>query len=300
MNDHTNIFNNKVILAIIVVAVLALGAGFQIVQATLETGPDVIPAPDVISDDPPGATNERQQAFDEAQEVTLPVDVRCDNTILSAGENVNSHMIFFNTRFDGISEDLNRTWTFEEEILCVMSNRNGLYQANTDNLLGAPGTDYPGPFDSRGLESDDSYQVNGNAITVSMRAEEPGDWIRVVTRWTTPEDTTAPVVYCSPTKANAKEPNANKPDKEPGGNLVELIGADDVDGEVDLYFTDSVSGTEFGPFISGTIIRHTIAKGAEPGQSESNSAAEFVIKTQGSATLSATDGAGNEGTATCQ
>ena len=46
--------------------------------ATLVGGPDIIPAPASIIDDPPGATNDHQQAFDEAQGVLLAADVDCD------------------------------------------------------------------------------------------------------------------------------------------------------------------------------------------------------------------------------
>lgn len=299
MRHISYIFEAKVLVALLLVGIVAVGAGFKIAEATLVNSSGVIPAPDVIADDTPGATNDRQQAFDEAQEVTLPVDVRCDRTILAAGDTVNSHMIFFNTPFTGISEDLNRTWTFEEEILCVMSNSNGLYQADTDRLLGAAGTDYPGPFIGRGLENNDSYVVDGNQITVSMTAEEPGDWIRILTQWTPPADDNPPVVYCAPT-VNPAGNDPKKSDKSQGGNFFELIGSDDSDGPVDIYLIDPVSGTEFGPFESGTTIKQNVAKGAPPSQEALEGEINYSIKTQGTLEISATDSNGNEASAVCE
>lgn len=285
-------------LYIAAVAVIALGAGFGIAQATLTGGPSIISAPDVIADDPPeGAVNDRQEAFDERQAVTLTQEIQCDSTILEPGEVVSSHMIFYNTRGVGITSDANRTWTFEDEIVCVMSNRNGLYQAQTDNLLGAPGTSYPGPFSSRGLESDDSYSVNGNQITVTMNAEEPGDWIRVVTKVAVPPDTTPPVVYCDPgVNPAGKEKNEKKQGND---KFYELIGADDVDGAVDIYLTDSESEITFGPFDSGDNVQLTEAKGATPRQEIGNGEVDYRISTQGQVMISATDEAGNEGEAVC-
>lgn len=286
---------------VLLTAALALGAGYSIAQATLSSGPAIISAPAIISDDAPGAVNTQQQAFDERQEVTLTEDVRCDTSIIPAGEVVNSHMIFFNTQFLSPETDANRTWTFEDEIICVMSNRNGLYQAQTDHFLGAPGTSYPGPFASRGLESDDSYTVNGNQIVVTMTAEEPGDWIRVLTRVQVQADTTPPVVYCDAGsnpggKTQEKKEQSSGSDKE---IFVELIGADETDGAVDLYLTDSESGIEFGPFAPGTQVQLVEAKGATPQQTPGSGTVEYRIRTNGEVMISATDEAGNEGSSVC-
>jgi|GEM_PF-2407163 len=283
------LFQPFVVIALII---MMLGVGISIVQATLLSEPNIISAPAVISNDQP--TNTKQQAFNERQHVTLTEDVRCSNTTIPAGEIVNSHMIFYNTAFNSPEVDANRVWEFDAEVVCVMAEQTGLLQALTDNSLGALGTNYPGPFDGRGLEEDgsDSYSISGNTLTVTMTAEEPGDWIRVLTRYVPPPDNEAPIVYCNHVTKNA--------DGKGGGNVFELIGADNADGTVALYLTDDVSGEEFGPFVPGTTIRHSIAKGATPGENTSNNkAVDFSIKAQGELTISATDEAGNTGSEQC-
>lgn len=276
-----------------VVLVAVLGTGIGVVHATLLNSTGVIDAPAIISDDEPGATNNRQQAFMERQQVTLLEDVRCSNTTIAAGEVVDSHMIFYNTPFLSPETDANRVWEFGGEVICVMAERSGLLQALTDNLLGAPGTSYPGPFDSRGLETDgtDSYTISGNTLTLTMTAEEPGDWIRVLTKAATLPDTTAPVVYCEPdTKKNGS--NNDK--------IVTIIGADETDGAVDIYLTDSGSSQEFGPFAPGTRVQLTQAKGAAPSAKETkNDNVDYTVKFQDVLTIHATDAAGNKGQAQC-
>lgn len=291
MKKLTKQMFERPLLALLVLAIV-LGTGISVVQATILSDPDIIDAPDIIADDTPGATNNRQQAFEERLQVTLTEDVRCSNGTVPAGEVVDSHMIFYNTTAVSPTTDANRVWEFGGEIICVMAERSGLLQAMTDNFLGAPGTSYPGPFDSRGLETDgtDSYAISGNVLTLTMTAEEPGDWIRVLTRSTIAEDTTPPIVYCE-----APEKKGNGPDK-----TFTLIGADDTDGAVALYLTDTVTGTEFGPYTPGTVISHGIAKGATPSERKvKNDNADYSIKSQGELTITATDEAGNVGEAAC-
>lgn len=148
--------------------------------AAVISGPDIIAAPASVIDDPPGATNTNQQAFNERQSVLLASDLAVDGGTISAGTRVNSHMIFLNTRGTGRTRDLNVTWGFDGAILGVMSDSGGNLEAASNAILGAPGTFYPGSFATRGFESDDSYTINGNLLTVSMTVTEPGDWIRVV------------------------------------------------------------------------------------------------------------------------
>lgn len=289
-NIFLRILTNTVAFAIALVVVL--GAGIGVVQATLVGNSGVIAAPAVIADDTPGATNERQEAFDERQHITLTEDIMCSNGVVQAGETVNSHMIFYNTPFLSPETDANREWEFDGEVVCVMAERSGLHQGTTDSIFGAIGTQYPGPFASRGLETDgtDSYEINGNTLTVTMTAEEPGDWIRVLTKVTVPEDTTPPTAFCE-----AAEKKGNGPDR-----TFTLIGADDVDGTVDLYLTDTVTETEFGPYAPGTVITHGIAKGATPSEREvKNDNADYSIKSQGELIISATDEAGNGAEASC-
>jgi len=276
----------------LLVLVVALGTGIGVVHGMLLNSTGVIDPPAIISDDEPGATNNRQQAFLEREQVTLLEDVRCSNTTISAGEVVDSHMIFYNTPFLSPETDANRVWKFDGEVICVMAERSGLLQALTDHYLGAPGTSYPGPFDSRGLETDgtDSYTISGNTLTLTMTAEEPGDWIRVLTKSATLPDTTAPVVYCEPDTKNNGNPNEK---------IVTLIGADETDGTVDLYLTDSGSGQEFGPYAPGTRFALTQAKGATPSVSPAKNRVDYTIKFQGTLTIHATDAVGNTGEAQC-
>jgi len=151
--------------------------------------PNIIAAPLSVADDPPaGATNTLQQAFDEMQGVFLTSAITVDGGSISAGQTVNSHMIFLNTATGGANN--RQTWTFDGIILGVMSDRQGTFEAATNTLLGNAGTAYPGSFNARGLEgasigsigSGDGYIVAGNQIDLKMVVSEPGDWIRVVTR----------------------------------------------------------------------------------------------------------------------
>jgi hypothetical protein len=172
-----------------------LGAGLalalaQSAGAALTGGPDIIAAPDSVADSSAagGASNDHQQAFDERQLVVLPAPILVDGNVwIPAGTAVNSHMIFFNQPdcgpCPGLS-DLDVTWTFNGDILGVMSDVDGNLEAASNSVLGAPGTFYPGAFSLRGLEAPDVYTVSDNAITVSMNVVQPGDWIRVVTEAT--------------------------------------------------------------------------------------------------------------------
>lgn len=151
-------------------------------KALLIAGPDIIPAPQFIIDDPPGATNDHQQAFNERQFVKLmaPLEVDPGGVFVPKGAVVNSHMIFLNTAGSVYAMD-SQIWTFDGKIIGVMSDVGGNREASSSALLGAPGTVYPAAFANRGLESNDNYNVLGNTIAVNMQVTEPGDWIRVIT-----------------------------------------------------------------------------------------------------------------------
>jgi len=151
-------------------------------DAYLISGPDIIAAPGSVVDNPPGATNDHQQAFNERQNVLLLSNLYVDGGgFIPAGTLVNSHMIFLNTDGDVLAEDFLVQWAFDGPILGVMSDLNALLEADSNNILGNLGTIYPGSFDHRGLDPGDGYSIFGNTITVSMSVSEPGDWIRVVT-----------------------------------------------------------------------------------------------------------------------
>lgn len=150
--------------------------------AMLTIQPGVIGAPTSVYDDAPGAENTAQQAFNERQNVLLPVALAVDGGTIAAGTTVDSHMIFLNTPAGVGLTGETRTWTFTGPILGVLSDINGTLEDAGNALLGAAGTAYPGAFANRGLEANDGYTVSGNQIEVSMQVTEPGDWIRVVTQ----------------------------------------------------------------------------------------------------------------------
>ena len=155
----------------------------------------IIAAPADANDD--AASNLAIQAFDEAQNVVLSRDIQIDGGMILAGTLVSSHMIFLNsgpgdddTRIShGIGGTDAATFTFDGEILGVMSDKPGAYEVASSDILGAAGTSYPGAaFNARGMEenplsgtNNDYYSFFGNTIEVGMLVTEPGDWIRVVT-----------------------------------------------------------------------------------------------------------------------
>lgn len=142
------------------------------------TEAQIISAPLSVFDE--GRTNTGQEGFDERQGVVLENALAIDGGSLAAGAVVDSHMIFLNTPEGAAERHANVVWSFSGDILGVMSARNGGNIANSD-FLGSPSTTYPGAFGFRGLESNDSYAILGNTLTLSMRVTTPGDWIRVVT-----------------------------------------------------------------------------------------------------------------------
>lgn len=154
-------------------------------------------APAVILTTPPShllddnATNQGMQGFDEAQGVKTTLAYTVDGGgVIPIGTVVDSHMIFLNS--DGrlrISHEA-VTWTFDGEILGVMSDSSGFLEAFSSGELGNSETNYTetssgsgeaAPYRLRGLEGDDKYTISGNLLTITMSVKEPGDWIRVIT-----------------------------------------------------------------------------------------------------------------------
>ena len=142
----------------------------------------ISPPPDVNDN---AAFNIAQQGFDEVQNFLLPVDITVDGGIISAGTVISSHMIFINNSVqDGniLNEHEGVEWTFDGDVLGVMSDYLGSLEIATSALLGAGGTVYPvATFNARGMEVDDSYSFLANVLTVNTRIRQPGDWIRVIT-----------------------------------------------------------------------------------------------------------------------
>lgn len=186
-----------------VLAAIACGFAFPSHAAILSvfgpnssagTAPAIIAAPANLADDgPDGAENTGMQGFNEAQGVVLGAPLTIDGGSIAAGTVVDSHMIFLNNAGSSLLEHGFGTagpvtWTFSGNILGVISGADGKDLEDSDSILGAPGSLYPGAFAARGLEgdplvgfNDDFYSFSGNVLTVGLRVTEPGDWMRVVT-----------------------------------------------------------------------------------------------------------------------
>lgn len=154
-------------------------------------------APAVILTTPPlhllddNTTNRAMQGFDEGQGVKTTLAYSIDGGgVIPIGTVVNSHMIFLNSdgRIRVTHEEV--TWTFDGEILGVMSDSSGFLEAFSTGELGNSETNYTetssgsgdgAPYRFRGLEGNDKYTIDGNLLTISMSVREPGDWIRVIT-----------------------------------------------------------------------------------------------------------------------
>ncbi len=160
----------------------------------------VVDAPASVADDAPGAENAAMWGFNEVQGFTLLSDLAVDGGFVAAGTRVSSHMIFLNTAGNGLTKHGTDgagavEWTFDGNILGVMSDKTGKLEAASSGFLGAPGTFYPGAFNARGFESNSAARTNdfytvsaifGNVLEVGMEVTEPGDWIRVITAAPTP------------------------------------------------------------------------------------------------------------------
>lgn len=287
----------KLTAATLAVLMLSLIAMQSANAALVANGEDIISAPASVYDDAAqgGAENTHQQAFDEQQGVTIEEDFDCSWGALTEGDVVDSHMIFYNTAGGRTTTD-RATWEFDSDVLCVMSDSNGAQEAATNELLGHPDTDYPGSFTTRGLEGGDSYEVNGNEIDVTMRVSEPGDWIRVVTRYVEPADTTPPVVACEEGVNPAGKMPKAKGTNEDG--FFWLTGSDDRDESVTLILTDSETEEVIGEVAAGITIKLVEANGATPTVREMNGVVDYMIKTNGDLLVTAIDEAGNEAEAT--
>lgn len=128
-----------------------------------------------------GATElNKQQGFNEVQGLHLVADLALDGVTVSAGTWVDSHMIFLDILGTAPLVSTNATWTFDGEVLGIMTNANEI--AST-GLLGLGGTIYPLTLPvSRGLEGADSYSISGSTLDLRMDVTFPGDWVRVVTK----------------------------------------------------------------------------------------------------------------------
>lgn len=191
------ILNAAVILSSVLFAYPALSAIVDVSSpnnSLLGDAPQIISPPEDVNNN--AAWNTSMEGFDEQQGITLEEDIDVDGGSIAAGTTVSSHMIFLNTgpgndRTPNSHYDV--TWTFDGEVLGVMSDSRGTFEMTTSELLGATDTVYPNnPFAARGIDGNrspsgpfpfDGYTIVGNTLTVGMAVSEPGDWIRVVTAY---------------------------------------------------------------------------------------------------------------------
>jgi hypothetical protein len=82
--------------------------------------------------------------------------------------------------FDPRSQSVEGTISFESEILQVFSSDGDVLSSQATYGLGA-GVTY-GNVNNTGLESNDSYSLSGNDISIDWIATDPGDHIRLLTR----------------------------------------------------------------------------------------------------------------------
>lgn len=183
----------KVLLALLGTGILsAIAVPTKAAILSVGGGGQMIPAPDSVVDDFPGyEDSEFMLGFNEIQNFVLTRDIQVDgindNVWIEKGTKVSSHMIFMNNPGFPVLENI-ASWTFDGTILGVMSDVDGELEAASNDILGNPGTLYPGSFSNRGLEPNDFYTgIGTNTLDVSMRVTEPGDWIRVVTVSSVPE-----------------------------------------------------------------------------------------------------------------
>lgn len=127
--------------------------------------------------------NTNLYAFDEDQNIVLvaplSVDQRADGTpgALAAGDTVASHYIFFDP---GPAADMLGTIDFDSDIVGILSS-TGLLLAS--DFLANTGVTYLNPG-ARGLEPGDTVTISGaRQVTADFRASSPGDYIRVLTRF---------------------------------------------------------------------------------------------------------------------
>jgi len=122
------------------------------------------------------------------------------------------------------------------------------------------------------------------------------------------EDGTAPEAACTSTinPHGSHKPRAGKLDnpKSGGGQnedgFYRVSATDDRDDSPEIWILDTGSGSEFGPFPSGTDIKYTEAGGASPSQKTigsgngSGGAVEWHITGRGDMAVYAVDDAGNQ------
>lgn len=175
---------------------LICNASAAVHAALVPAGAGITPPASVLSN---GATNSSPQGFNEIQGRTLVADLQVNGGVIPAGTVVDSHMIFLNPSPGNTINYNGASFTFDGDILGVMSDSLGTLEVSSSALLGAPGTVYPNAgYPGRGLEigtpmfpfGSEGYSVSGKQLGLSLQASGgAGDWVRVVTRHVGPVQT---------------------------------------------------------------------------------------------------------------
>ena len=119
--------------------------------------------------------------FDEQQDVVLatPLVVDVGTSPIPAGTTIDSEYIFFDP---GPDLHVIGTVNFDAPVLAIITGTGLL--AGSD-FLGNPGVNYLNPA-ARGLEAGDSVTISGpNQILFDTVASSPGDYVRVITAFST-------------------------------------------------------------------------------------------------------------------
>jgi hypothetical protein len=144
-------------------------------RATIVSGPLMIDPFSPLGPNPIGDAS--FFAFYEQQNRVLTSAVRVNGGWVAAGTRVSSHYVLYDPT------DVTRrtvTISFDSEILGVVTNGRRLRKSD---WLGADGVQYK-RFRHRGREWRDHYTISadGRSITFRMRANNPGDYMRILTR----------------------------------------------------------------------------------------------------------------------
>jgi hypothetical protein len=127
------------------------------------------------------------QGFDEQQCVTLTSNVACGGVTLLSGTVVASHFLFFYNEGGSNANPLtySTTWSFAQNVLCIMREQDGSRIAQTSVLFGNAATQYrTTPQANYGQEPATVGEVAsfaGNQVTEAGAISIQVDAIRVIT-----------------------------------------------------------------------------------------------------------------------
>ncbi len=140
-----------------------------------------------------------------------------------------------------------------------------------------------------------SSSLGTDTLTATITIDGDSTSVEVTKLW---QDTTPPVAAC-PEGPNPGGKVPAAPGKGGQGQnqdgFYTLDATDDVwdDEDLQVFVTDTGTGTVFGPFGVGDDIKYTEANGAKPSIKSGPGQVEWRIKGQGDAQVTAVDGSGN-------